>query len=87
MGRTPETYGEDPFLAGTLGVAFVRGLQGNDPRYLKVVSTPKHFVANNEEHNRFECDARIPEKILREYYLPAFEQCIRKGKAESIMTL
>lgn len=85
-GRTPETYGEDPFLAGTLGVAFVRGLQGNDPRYLKVVSTPKHFVANNEEHNRFECDARIPEKILREYYLPAFEQCIRKGKAESIMT-
>ena len=55
-GRTPETYGEDPFLSGKLGVAFVKGLQGNDPRYLKVVSTPKHFAANNEEHNRFECN-------------------------------
>ena len=47
-GRTPETYGEDPFLTGTLGTAFVRGLQGNDPKYIKVVSTPKHFAANNE---------------------------------------
>jgi len=56
-GRTPETYGEDPFLSGENGAAFVRGLQGYDPRYLKVVSTPKHFTANNEEHNRFECNA------------------------------
>ena len=56
-GRTPETYGEDPFLTGEMGTAFVKGLQGNDPRYLKVVSTPKHFAANNEEHNRFECNA------------------------------
>lgn len=85
-GRTPETYGEDPFLTGTIGTAFVQGLQGDDARYLKVVSTPKHFVANNEEHNRFECDAKISEKVLREYYLAAFEQCIRKGKAESIMS-
>ena len=55
-GRTPETYGEDPFLSGKLGVSFVKGLQGDDPRYLKIVSTPKHFAANNEEHNRFECN-------------------------------
>lgn len=85
-GRTPETYGEDPYLSGTLGTAFVRGLQGDHPRYLKVVSTPKHFAANNEEHNRFECDARIPEKQLREYYLPAFEACVVDGNSESIMT-
>ena len=85
-GRTPETYGEDPFLSGKLGVAFVKGLQGNDPRYLKVVSTPKHFAANNEEHNRFECSPQISERDLREYYLPAFERCIIDGKAQSIMT-
>lgn len=85
-GRTPETYGEDPFLTGELGAAFVQGLQGDDPHYLKVVSTPKHFTANNEEHNRFECNALISEKQMREYYLPAFESCIRRGRATSIMT-
>lgn len=85
-GRTPETYGEDPYLSGKLGVSFVKGLQGDHPRYLKVVSTPKHFAANNEEHNRFECNPIIPEKDLREYYLPAFEKCIVDGKAASIMT-
>jgi beta-glucosidase len=85
-GRTPETYGEDPYLSGELGAVFVKGLQGNDPVYLKVVATPKHFAANNEEHNRFECDAIISETDLREYYFPAFEKCIREGKAESIMT-
>lgn len=84
-GRTPETYGEDPFLTGEMGTAFVRGLQGDDPRYLKVVSTPKHFAANNEEHNRFECDARISEKQLREYYLPAYEALVKRGGAASIM--
>lgn len=85
-GRTPETYGEDPFLSGTLGTQFVKGLQGNDPKYMKVVSTPKHFAANNEEHNRFEANAQISERNLREYYLPAFEACIKDGKAASIMT-
>ena len=84
-GRTAETYGEDPFLSGQTGAAFVRGLQGYDKRYLKVVSTPKHFAANNEEHNRFECNAEIPEKMLREYFLPAFESCIKEGHAQSIM--
>lgn len=85
-GRTPETYGEDPYLSGLLGVAFVKGLQGTDSRYLKIVSTPKHFAANNEEHNRFECNPQISEKQLREYYLPAFEDCVKEGKSESIMT-
>lgn len=85
-GRTPETYGEDPYLSGVLGTAYVRGLQGDNPQYLKVVATPKHFVANNEEHNRFECNAAISERILREYYLPAFERCVRQGHAQSIMS-
>lgn len=84
-GRTPETYGEDPMLSGTMGAAFVKGLQGDDPRYLKVVSTPKHFAGNNEEHNRFSCKPQFTEKQLREYYLPAFEQCVREGKATSVM--
>ena len=85
-GRTPETYGEDPFLTGVLGEQFVRGLQGNHPRYLKTVSTPKHFAANNEEHNRFECQTSISETDLREYYFPAYERCVVKGNAQSIMT-
>lgn len=85
-GRTPETYGEDPFLTGVLGTQFVKGLQGNDPKHLKVVSTPKHFAANNEEHNRFVANPQISERNLREYYLPAFEASVKEGKAASIMT-
>ncbi|RPJ86353.1 MAG: beta-glucosidase [Acidobacteria bacterium] len=85
-GRTPETYGEDPFLTSRLAVAFVRGLQGDDPRYLKVVATPKHFAANNEEHNRFECNAVISERTLREYYLPGYEAAVKEGRAHSIMS-
>ena len=85
-GRTPETYGEDPYLSGVLGTAFVKGLQGNDPKYLKIVSTPKHFAVNNEEHNRFEANPQVSERQLREYYLPSFEQCVKEGRAASIMT-
>lgn len=84
-GRTQETYGEDPHLTSRLGVAFVRGLQGNDPRYLKVVSTPKHFAANNEEHNRFECDVRADDRYLHEFEYPGFRAAIVEGKAASIM--
>lgn len=85
-GRTPETYGEDPYLSGVLGTAFVKGLQGDDPRYLKIVATPKHFAANNEEHNRFTANPQISERQLREYYLPAFEMCVKEGKSASIMS-
>lgn len=85
-GRTPETYGEDPYLTGVLGTAFVKGLQGDDNRYLKIVATPKHFAANNEEHNRFVCNPQISERQLREYYFPAFEMCVKDGKATSIMS-
>jgi beta-glucosidase len=85
-GRTPETYGEDPYLTSRIGVSFVKGLQGNNPRYLKVVSTPKHFAGNNEEHNRFSCNAKMSERALRSYYLPAFKALITEGRAQSIMS-
>ena len=85
-GRTPETYGEDPYLAGVLGVQFVKGLQGNHSRYLKVVATPKHFAVYNQEGNRFLNDAVVSMRLLREYYLPAFEACVKEGKAASIMS-
>lgn len=85
-GRTQETYGEDPFLTSRFAVAFIKGLQGNDKKYLKVVATPKHFTANNEEHNRFYCNAILSERSLREYYLVPFEYAVKEGNAQSIMT-
>ncbi|MDO5970734.1 glycoside hydrolase family 3 C-terminal domain-containing protein [Flavivirga aquimarina] len=85
-GRTPETYGEDPYLTSRIGVSFVKGLQGNDKKYLKVVSTPKHFVANNQENNRFGYNANISEKALREYYFPAYKAAIQEANAQSIMS-
>ena len=85
-GRGQETYGEDPYLSSRLGVNFVQGLQGNDPKYLKVVSTPKHYVVHSgPEGERHEFNAKATKKTLWETYLPAFEACIREGKAYSIM--
>ena len=85
-GRNDESFGEDPFLAGKLASAYVRGIQGNDPKYLKAVSTPKHFAANNSEYNRCSGSSNMDEATLREYYLPVFERCVREGGAYSIMT-
>ncbi|MDF7822750.1 glycoside hydrolase family 3 N-terminal domain-containing protein [Pontiellaceae bacterium B12227] len=85
-GRTEETYGEDPLLASKLAVSFVTGLQGDNPEWLKTVSTLKHFVANNTEHNRYSARPSISERALREYYLPAFRAGVEEGKVESIMT-
>ncbi|MBR4961526.1 MAG: glycoside hydrolase family 3 C-terminal domain-containing protein [Clostridia bacterium] len=84
-GRTGETYGEDPYLCGKMGAAFVRGLQGKDPRYLKAVSTPKHYTANNEEHNRFSCNAEMSEKTLREYHLEPFRRAVEEGHPAAVM--
>ena len=85
-GRTPETYGEDPLLTSRMGVAFVQGLQGEDKKYLKVVATLKHFAANNEDYNRFSCNAIVSERALREYYFKGFEAGVKEGKAQSIMS-
>jgi len=85
-GRGQETYGEDPFLTSRMGVAFVKGLQGDDPQYLKVIATPKHFaVHSGPEPLRHVFDARTRPRDLYETYLPAFEACITEGGAWSIM--
>ncbi|HAF15603.1 MAG TPA: glucan 1,4-alpha-glucosidase, partial [Blastocatellia bacterium] len=85
-GRGQETYGEDPYLTSRLGVAFVKGLQGNDPRYLKVVATPKHYaVHSGPEPERHTFDAKVDERDLRETYLPAFRATIVEGHAASVM--
>lgn len=85
-GRGQETYGEDPYLTARIGVAFVKGLQGNDPKYFKVISTPKHFaVHSGPEPVRHHFDAITTEQDLRETYLPAFDACVKEGKAYSVM--
>ena len=85
-GRGQETYGEDPYLTARMGVAFVKGLQGDDPKYLKLVATPKHYaVHSGPEHERHHFDANVSDRDLRMTYLPAFEATIREGKAFSIM--
>jgi beta-glucosidase len=84
-GRNEESYSEDPYLLSHMGVAFIKGMQGNDPYYLKTVSTPKHFIANNEEERRHTGSSDVDMRSLFEYYLPAFHQAIVEGKAYSIM--
>lgn len=86
-GRGHETYGEDPFLTSRLGVAFVQGLQGDHPDYLKVVATPKHFaVHSGPEGKRHSFNAVVSQKDLYETYLPAFKACVQEGKAASVMS-
>jgi len=85
-GRGQETYGEDPYLTGRMGVAFVRGLQGHDPRTLKLAATAKHYaVHSGPEPDRHGFDAVVDERDLRETYLPAFEALVREGKVEAVM--
>ncbi|MES2418559.1 MAG: glycoside hydrolase family 3 N-terminal domain-containing protein [Bacteroidota bacterium] len=85
-GRGQETYGEDPFLTARIGVAYVQGMQGNDPRYLKVSATAKHFVAHSgPEATRDKFNALVDEKDLRETYLYAFKALV-DGGVESVMT-
>ena len=84
-GRGQETYGEDPFLTSKIGVAFVKGLQGDNPNYLKVAACAKHFaVHSGPEKLRHEFDAKSSAKDLRETYLPAFKALV-DAKVESVM--
>ena len=85
-GRGQETYGEDPFLTGRMGVAFVTGLQGDDPKYFRVVSTPKHFaVHSGPEPTRHTIDIQVSKHDMEDTYLPAFRAAVVDGKAESVM--
>jgi len=85
-GRGHETYGEDPYLTGQMGLQFVKGLQGNDSRYLKTVATAKHYaVHSGPEPLRHEFNAVVSELDLRETYLPAFRTLVKDGGVYSIM--
>jgi len=85
-GRGQETYGEDPVLTSKIGTAFVKGLQGNDPTYLKLVATPKHYaVHSGPEPDRHHFDAVVNMRDLWDTFLPAYEATITEGKAFSIM--
>jgi beta-glucosidase len=85
-GRGQETYGEDPFLTARMGVAFVKGLQGDDPKYFKVVATPKHFaVHSGPEATRHEVDVKASRHDMEDTYLPAFRATVMDAKAGSVM--
>jgi beta-glucosidase len=85
-GRGQETYGEDPFLTGKMGVAFVTGMQGDDPKYFRVISTPKHFaVHSGPEPSRHTIDIQVSKHDMEDTYLPAFRAAVTEGKAESVM--
>jgi beta-glucosidase len=85
-GRGQETYGEDPFLTARMGVAFVTGLQGDDPKYLKTVSTAKHFaVHSGAEVLRHRFNVNVSPHDYEDTYTPAFRALIVEGKADSVM--
>jgi beta-glucosidase len=85
-GRGQETYGEDPFLTGRMGVAYVTGLQGNDPRYYLAISTPKHYaVHSGPEPTRHFADVDVSKHDEVDTYTPAFRAAVVEGKAGSVM--
>ena len=84
-GRTEESYGEDAFLAGTMTVAFVKGLQGDDPHYWLAASLMKHFLANSNEDGRGGSSSNFDERLFREYYSVPFRMGIENGGSRAFM--
>ena len=85
-GRGQETYGEDPFLSARMAVAFVTGMQGDDPHYYRVISTPKHFaVHSGPEPTRHFADVDVSKHDEEDTYLPAFRAAVVEGHAGSVM--
>lgn len=85
-GRGQETYGEDPYLTSRIGIAFVRGLQGNDPKYLKAAACAKHYVVHSgPEESRHRFNALPSERDFRETYLPGFKALVETANVEAIM--
>jgi beta-glucosidase len=85
-GRGQETYGEDPFLTARMGVAFVTGMQGDDPKYYRTIATPKHFaVHSGPETTRHTVDVKVSLHDMEDTYLPAFRATVVEGKAGSVM--
>ena len=85
-GRNHETYGEDPYLTTQIGSGFVKGMQGTDEKYLKTISTIKHFAANNSEYNRHSGTSNMDDRTLREYYTRAFKGVERQADVASVMS-
>ncbi|WP_255484114.1 glycoside hydrolase family 3 C-terminal domain-containing protein [Granulicella sp. 5B5] len=85
-GRSEESYGEDPFLVGTLATAFTRGLQGNDPHVWETASLLKHFLANSNEDNRDGSSSNFDTRLFHEYYAVPFRMAIEDGHANAMMT-
>lgn len=84
-GRTEECYGEDPFLNGTLVASFVKGLQGDNPKFWKTASLMKHFLANSNENNRSYNSSDFDERLFREYYSYAFFKGVTEGGSQCFM--
>jgi beta-glucosidase len=84
-GRNHEIWGEDPCLTGRMAVAYVKGLQGDDPRHLKIASTLKHFAVNNVEVDRTKLDCTVSQRMLRDYWLPHWRAAVVEGGAQSVM--
>jgi len=85
-GRTEESFGEDPYLVGKMSAGLIRGLQGDNPKYLLSAATMKHFLANSNEDGRTSSSSDFDERNLREYYLVPFRMGILEGNAQSYMT-
>jgi beta-glucosidase len=84
-GRTEESYGEDPFLVGTLTVAFIQGLQGPDPKHWQAASLMKHFLANENEDGRTHSSSDFDERLFREYYSVPFRKGFEQGGSRAVM--
>jgi beta-glucosidase len=84
-GRTEESFGEDPFLTGTLATAFVRGLQGDDPKYWRAAALLKHFMANSNEDGRDSSSSNFDERLMREYYSAPFRMAVVNAGARAYM--
>ena len=84
-GRAEESFGEDPFHVGKMGVGLIKGLQGDDPRYLLAAATMKHFLANSNEDGRTSSSSDFDERNLREYYLVPFQMGVQEAHAQSYM--
>jgi beta-glucosidase len=84
-GRNNESYGEDAFLTGTMAVAFIKGMQGDDPKYWQAASLMKHFLANSNETTRGSSSSDFDEQLLRDYYSVPFRMGFVEGGAKSFM--
>jgi beta-glucosidase len=85
-GRSEESYGEDPFLVGTLAVGFIHGLQGHDPKYWLTASLMKHFLANSNEDGRDGSSSDFDERLFHEYYSVPFRMGVEQGGSNAFMT-